>query len=407
MFVPTRKMMLGLCLAAGLVFAVTPALAVPSGGCVVGATTTCTFNYTGAPEAWVVPAGVSSATFDLFGGQGGNFAAAALLPGGSGGQGGHVHATVALTPGATLNMRVGGKGTDGFRSPNPFTGTLTAAGGFNGGGSNTLTCSGCSFALGGAGGGSSDVRTSADGLVDRVLAAGGGGGAGVGSYPSDPGTGGDSASAAKSVTDGPTTCSGGDAGTLVGPGAAGSGADCSSGSPGAAGGLNGGNGVTWKGAGGGGYFGGGAGAFSGFNFGMSSGGGGGSDYPDPLSPPAGVSNVTVTDGVQSGNGLITVTYATPSAVTLASASAARMGKGVLLRWRTGTEAELLGFQVYRSRGHSWQRLTRSLIVANGSVAGASYRFLDRTARRGVAYRYRIKAVNRDGTTAWFGPVLVT
>ena len=161
------------------------------------------------------------------------------------------------------------------------------------------------------------------------------------------------------------------------------------------------------GAGGGGYFGGGAGAVNFQNLTSASGGGGGSDYPNPLSPPAGISNVTVTDGVQSGNGLITVTYATPTAVTLASASAARTATGVLLRWRTGTEADLLGFQVYRSRGHSWQRITRSLIVAKGSVAGASYRFLDRTARRGVAYRYRIKAVNRDGTTSWFGPVRVT
>ena len=93
-----------------------------------------------------------------------------------------------------------------------------------------------------------------------------------------------------------------------------------------------------------------------------------------------------------------------TAVTFTSARATRTAKGVLVRWRTGTEADLLGFRVYRSRGHSWKRLTRSLIVAKGSVSGASYRFLDRTARRGVAYRYRIKAVNRDGTTSWFGPV---
>ena len=99
---------------------------------------------------------------------------------------------------------------------------------------------------------------------------------------------------------------------------------------------------------------------------------------------------------------------TPLAVTVASlARAARAATGVLVRWRTGTEADLLGFHVYRSRGHSWKRITRSLIVAKGSVAGASYRFLDRTAKRGVAYRYRIKAVNRDGTTSWFGPVRVT
>ena len=97
----------------------------------------------------------------------------------------------------------------------------------------------------------------------------------------------------------------------------------------------------------------------------------------------------------------------PLAVTVASLSARHVAKGIRLRWRTEAEVDLLGFQVYRSRGHSWKRLNRSLIVANGSVSGASYRFLDRTARRGVAYRYRIKAVNHDGTTSWFGPVRVT
>jgi hypothetical protein len=48
-----------------------------------------------------------------------------------------------------------------------------------------------------------------------------------------------------------------------------------------------------------------------------------------------------------------------------------------------------------------------LVAAKGSVSGTSYRFLDRTAKRGVPYRYRIKALNRNGTTAWFGPVRAT
>jgi len=47
----------------------------------------------------------------------------------------------------------------------------------------------------------------------------------------------------------------------------------------------------------------------------------------------------------------------------AGASATTTASGVVVRWRTGTEADLLGFHVYRSRGHSWQRLTRSLIAA--------------------------------------------
>jgi hypothetical protein len=105
------------------------------------------------------------------------------------------------------------------------------------------------------------------------------------------------------------TCSGGAPGTLLGPGAAGD-SGCSAGSAGS-GPVGGGGGGGGFGAGGGGYFGGGAGACCADAPGQpGSGGGGGSDYPDPASPPAGISNVTVTDGVQSGNGLITVTYTT-------------------------------------------------------------------------------------------------
>jgi hypothetical protein len=96
----------------------------------------------------------------------------------------------------------------------------------------------------------------------------------------------------------------------------------------------------------------------------------------------------------------------PLAVTVASFAARPVAHGVLLRWHTGTEADLLGFHVYRARGHSWRGIS-SLIAAKGSVSGASYRFLDKTAKRGVSYRYRLKAVNRDGTAAWFGPVRVT
>ena len=107
------------------------------------------------------------------------------------------------------------------------------------------------------------------------------------------------------------------------------------------------------------------------------------------------------------DGSATVTITSSTAATFRSASASAGSHGVLVRWRTGTEAELLGCQVYRSRGHSWQRITRPLVTAKGSLSGASYRYLDGTARRGVSYRYRIRAVNRDGTASWLGPVLRT
>jgi hypothetical protein len=112
--------------------------------------------------------------------------------------------------------------------------------------------------------------------------------------------------------------------------------------------------------------------------------------------PAGV--VVNFDDVIMGSG--------PLAVQIQAFTGKRLREGVLVRWRTGTEADLLGFHVYRAHGHSWRRITRSLIAARGSVSGASYRFLDKAARRGVSYSYRIKAVNRDGTASWFGPVRV-
>jgi hypothetical protein len=130
------------------------------------------------------------------------------------------------------------------------------------------------------------------------------------------------------------------------------------------------------------------------------------DFADPN----GTWSLYVVDDCVTNTGSIaggwSLDITTSTAVTMAGITARTTKAGVLLRWRTGTEVDLLGFQIYRSRGHSWQRITHALITAKGSVSGAAYRFLDRTARRGVAYRYRIKSLNRDGTTTWFGPVSV-
>jgi hypothetical protein len=316
-----------------------PAGATPAPTC-NGTTCTVTFDYTGGVQTWTVPAAVTSATFDVDGAAGGSLAAVGLLVGGAGGKGGHVQATVALTPGDTLNLRVGGQGEDGLLSPKPFSGTLTVAGGFNGGGTNSFTCpSNCVFALGGAGGGASDVRTAGDGLADRLLVAGGGGGAGIGGDPGQPGDGGGSATAAPSVTSTffERTCSGGGAGTLLGPGAAGAGFSCFSGNAGN--GADGGDGVAGVGAGGGGYFGGGAGAQGIFRS-PGSGGGGGSDYPDPANPPAGVSAVTVAHGVHSGNGLITITYTLSAAQAITDLQGLVSGLGLTKGLTTALNSKL-------------------------------------------------------------------
>jgi hypothetical protein len=126
--------------------------------------------------------------------------------------------------------------------------------------------------------------------------------------------------------------------------------------------------------------------------------------------PNGTWSLFVADFVDAGAGAITggwsITINQPLAVTMAGISARPAGNGVLVRWRTGSEFDFLGFHVYRAGGQVWRRLTRSLILARGGIAGASYRFLDRRARRGGTYRYRIQTINLDGSREWFGPVRV-
>ena len=86
----------------------------------------------------------------------------------------------------------------------------------------------------------------------------------------------------------------------------------------------------------------------------------------------------------------------------------RSSNGIAVHWRTGTEVDLLGFQVYRSRGPSWRPITHSLVAAKGSVSGDLVP-LPPTGRRSATLRTATasRLSNRDGTTAWFGPVRVT
>jgi hypothetical protein len=259
-----RSVLAALVLLAGLLggAAPTPAQAAPT--CTTsGATVTCTFNYTGAPETWTVPAGVTQATFDLYGAEGGR-----------GGPGGRMTATLAVTQGTTYQILVGGQG---MRN------------GFNGGG-----------APGGfgsyAGGGASDVRTGAFGLADRLLVAGGGGGSagsaggtgGAGGYPQG-GNGSNGLEAAGGQGGSQTAGGAGGFGALFGGnGSLGQGGD------GAAVELGGGGG-------GGGYYGGGGGGDYEGTF--SGGGGGGSSYASPAA-----TSVSFENGVRNGDGLVIISY---------------------------------------------------------------------------------------------------
>ena len=279
---------------AALIGALTAPLALLSAPGVAAAaptptTETLTFGYTGGPQTFTVPPGVTSATFDLFGAQGQTKQTGQY--GGVGGEGGEATDTLTVTPGTTYQVNVGGSGSSG---------------GSNGGaigGNDGIYYEGD---IAGTGGGATDIRTAADALSDRVLVAGGGGGAGDvgasggnGGHVGNPGGDGGNGYA-----------NGGGGGTSVAGGAGGSGT--AYGVSGAAGqaGLGGAGantnslpaiGYSGGGGGGGGWFGGGGGAgcvFGGYCVGA--GGGGGSS--------TGPNGTTFQTGVQSGDGQAVITY---------------------------------------------------------------------------------------------------
>jgi hypothetical protein len=247
-----------------------PAPVVVSNSCIV--TDADTFTYTGAMQTYVVPPGVTSVTIETWGAQGGaNWVNNTNL-------GGYVAADVAVTPGSTLYVFVGGQAT-------------STAGGFNGGGSGE--------GAGKGGGGGTDVRIGGMTYSDRVVVAGGGGGAGYWSSLHVVGgaggglTGGDGyrdpSFAANPGGKGATQSAGGADGTCVNFNVT----TC-------AGGFGYGGSITGCGCE---VYGGGGGWYGGAASGNCRGGGGGSGYAIPAA-----TNVNMMTGVRAGNGQVVISY---------------------------------------------------------------------------------------------------
>jgi len=83
-----------------------------------------------------------------------------------------------------------------------------------------------------------------------------------------------------------------------------------------------------------------------------------------------------------------------TAVGVASLAATRDGRAVVLRWRTGAEVGVVGFDVYRGAA----RLNRTLIAAVGGSGGHAYSLRDAHPRSRA--RYRLQEVRADGSRAW-------
>ena len=256
---------------------------------------TFTFGYTGSPQTFTVPLGVTSIDVTLFGAQGAGAQ--------GGGLGGEATDTLSVTPGTVYQVNVGGQN------------------GYNGGGGGGSGSNGS----GGNGGGASDLRTGSFGLSDRVIVAGGGGGSGGNgnSYQGAGGAGGGTAGdgGENMIVGAPYGYEwyGGNLGNQSGGGNGGSGGPSGQagnsgvlGQGGSAGSISGGG--FGGGGGGGGFYGGGGGqsattSYGPYNVPGGPGGGGGSGY--------GPGGSTLTTGVQSGNGQVTISYSGPLVPSIA------------------------------------------------------------------------------------------
>ena len=239
---------------------------------------TATFNYTGGQQSWTVPAGVFAISVDMEGAEGSrntNY-------NNRGGYGGKAVATVAVTPGQTVYIYVGG-----------WPGNSQSSGGYNGGGNQFYSTS-----MANSGGGATDIRMGGTGLNNRVLVAGGGGGGGF-NCGTDGSRGGDGGAATGEdglycSSTGNTSFTG-RGGSQNAGGAAGGNWCC----PQAGSSGQGGNGDFYGGGGGGGFYGGGGSSYG--------GGGGGSNYADPNL----CTSIAHTRGTRQGHGRVSFSYTTP------------------------------------------------------------------------------------------------
>ncbi|MFE5807095.1 Ig-like domain-containing protein [Streptomyces sp. NPDC056491] len=299
-----------------------------AGGTFTASPPACTYTAVGT-DLFAVPEGVSAATIDVFGAEGGS-AAGFVTPnppneGAPGGLGGGTRATFAVSAGQNLQITVGGAGSSGSSRRGEYarpggTGHGAGGGGAHGGG--------------GSGGGATDVRVGAFGPADRILVAGGGGGAGNGGPllrgghgggPAGEGGGQGGGQPGSGVAGGGATQSAHGTGSpnsaLGGPGTAGSDIDPNTGQPNPGSGGPGGNGArggNGGGGGGGGYFGGGGGSGGGNPDNLyGAGGGGGSGFAAPAA-----TDVSLLPGVNRGNGRAVVSFRYTATLTVAADTAA-------------------------------------------------------------------------------------
>ncbi len=101
----------------------------------------------------------------------------------------------------------------------------------------------------------------------------------------------------------------------------------------------------------------------------------------------------------------------PTAATLLTAQAKLHKKGgVVVKWTTGSEFNIIGFNIHRStkRNGNYRLLNKELKQAKstGEPNGNRYNFRNKKVKAGKTYFYKIEIVKADGTSEWSEPIKV-
>lgn len=82
-------------------------------------------------------------------------------------------------------------------------------------------------------------------------------------------------------------------------------------------------------------------------------------------------------------------------------------KGATITWKTASEVETAGFNLYRSTSPDgpWEKINAQIIPpAEDPVSGGDYSFIDKTAKPGQTYYYQLEEVELSGGSNRFDPI---
>lgn len=92
-----------------------------------------------------------------------------------------------------------------------------------------------------------------------------------------------------------------------------------------------------------------------------------------------------------------------TAISLSSLQATSSNAKVTLKWKTETEPDNTGFNIWRAEG--FVKVNNSVIPALGSaVSGSEYDFVDEWVLNGKRYFYLLEDIDTNGISTFHGPV---